>query len=55
MKRNDYLKPECRIVYFAPGESVCIATGSGGTGEALSKGNDVGASSEWDDSEDKSN
>jgi hypothetical protein len=38
MKKRKYLKPKAATIRFAAGEDVCIATGSGGTGTALSKG-----------------
>jgi hypothetical protein len=53
MKKRKYLKPETAIVYLAAGEAICIATGSGGTGTALSKGH-LETSSEWSDEEDNS-
>ena len=53
MRKKKYLKPEAVTIRFAAGEDVCIATGSGGTGEALSKRN-FGTSSEWGDEEENS-
>jgi hypothetical protein len=53
MRKRTYLKPEAATIRFAAGEDVCIATGSGGTGEALSKRN-FDTSSEWGDEEENS-
>ena len=53
MRKRKYLKPEAVTIRFAAGEDVCIATGSGGTGTALSKRN-FDTSSEWSDEEENS-
>ena len=53
MRKRTYLKPEAATIRFAAGEDVCIATGSGGTGEALSK-RQFDSSSEWSDEEENS-
>jgi hypothetical protein len=54
MRKRKYLKPESVNVYIAEGEAICIATGSKGTGEALSKGN-FNSSDDWDENNDEEN
>ena len=53
MKKRKYLKPEAVTIRFAAGEDVCIATGSGGTGTALSKGQ-FDSSFDWNEEEENS-
>jgi hypothetical protein len=54
MKKKVYLRPCIEIINFVAGESVCIATGSGGTGEALSKGDNMFSPDEDDNENDNS-
>jgi hypothetical protein len=53
MRRKKYERTVTEIISVSGGESVCIATGSKGTGEALSKEDNIDDEhTGWDENDD---